>query len=516
MQGNVVVGVWCEANRGCSSAWIWCCFKEKEEEEEKEEKEDEDGKVEDDDEEDSKEEKVKKTEKRKVNKWELINKQQPIWLRDPETVSHDEYASFYKSFSSDWDEHLHVKHFKIEGQIEFRGLLYVPKKAPFDMFQQSSDKKRNNIKLYVKKVLITEESNDILPEYLSFVKGIVDSDDLPLNVSREMLQQNSIMKVIKKNLIKKCIDMITEVSQMEDKSKWNSFYESFSKNIKYGIHEDSKNREKLIELLRFNSSKDEQTSFKDYVSRMKEGQNKIYYITAENIKMASTSPFIEKLVKNNIEVLFLIDAIDEYMVQNIKEYDGKELVCCSKDGFELEKTEDDKKRYEQYTKEWESVCKHMKEVLNGRVIDVKISERLSDNPCVLVSDKYGWTANMERLMKAQTLSANNHMSAYMTSRRILEINPNHRLMKILKEKIDQNKEKEIRNIIDLLYDTVLLDSGFVLEEPSKYASKMYRLISLGLSGENDEEIETKPEININKEDLKEEVKESETLMEELD
>ena len=420
----------------------------------------------------------------KVNKWEIVNKQAPIWTRKPEDVTFEEYNSFYKSMTGNWEDHLYVKHFSLDGQIQFKALLFIPKQAPYDMFQ---GKKVSKVKLYVKKVLIFDETEDLLPEYLHFIHGIVDSDDLPLNVSREMLQQNSIMKVIQKNLVKRCIDMMNELAK--DEEKWPTFYDSFSNNIKLGIHEDSKNRDKLIELLRFSSSKvSEKTSFKDYVSRMKEDQTKIYYITSESLKGAQSSPFIEILKKRNLEVLYMVDPIDEYMVQNVKDYADKTLMCCSKDGFELELTEDEKRDKESIEKEWETVCSSIKTILTPRIANVKVSERLSTNPCVLVSDKYGWTPQMEKLMRSQTLA--NPMTKQMignnsfSSRRILEVNPAHAIMKEIKACIEN--KKDIKNIVEMLFETVLLDSGFTLDEPSKYAQNIYKLIASGLSCATDE------------------------------
>ena len=457
-------------------------YVEREEEDQPDENPDEnenviDGKIEDD---------VPKKESKVLKKeYKVINKQQPIWVRNPEDVTKDEYVSFYKSLTDDWDEYMQMKHFSVDGQIQFKSLLYIPKKAPFDLFQK--DNKKDNIKLYVKKVLITSDNaGDMLPEYLGFVKGIVDSEDMPLNVSREMLQQTSLMKVIKKNLTKQCIDMISDLANT-DNEKFDTFYEAFGKNLKLGVHEDSHNRNKLVELLRFPSSAKDKTSLKDYVSRMKEGQNAIYYISAENIKVAKASPFIEKLVKMNFEVLFLVDPIDEYMIQTMKEYGDKLLSCCSKDGL----SEISGDISDEDTQKWANVCSLMKESLKSKVIDVKLTNRLSTNPCVLVSDQYGWTANMERIMKAQALSTNNDMHNSMYSRRILEINPNHRILIDIKERIDDNKN--VQNIINILYETVLVDSGFSLEEPSKYAQSIYRLISNGLSGEDTNDIKNEDE-----------------------
>merc|ERR1712147_311594 len=458
---------------------------EKKDETEEESKIEDVGEDEDADKED-KDKKKKKTVKEKYTENEELNKTKPIWTRSADDISNEEYAEFYKSLTNDWEDHLAVKHFSVEGQLEFRSLLFIPKRAPFDLFENK--KQKNSVKLYVRRVFIMDNCEEIIPEYLNFVKGVVDSEDLPLNISRETLQQSKILKVIRKNIVKKCLELFAEIA--ENKENYKTFYEQFGRNIKLGIHEDSTNRTKVANLLRYFSSHDggeERTTLADYVTRMKDNQKDIYFITGESVEIVKNSAFVERVTKRGFEVLYMCEPIDEYCVQQLREYDGKNLVSVTKEGLELPEDEEEKKKFEETKTKFQALCDVMKNILDKKVEKVVVSNRMVSSPCCIVTSQYGWSANMERIMKAQALKDTSTMG-YMAAKKHLEVNPDHAIVETLRTKAEADKnDKAVKDLVMLLYETSLLTSGFSLEDPMVHSARIHRMIKLGLGLDDTDE-----------------------------
>lgn len=448
----------------------------------------EEGKVEEVDEE---AEKKTETVKENYNEMELLNKNKPIWTRNPDEIKQEEYTSFYKGLTSDWDDYFGVKHFHAEGQIDFKSLLFLPKRAPTDLFQKKKD---SPIKLYVRRVFITDKCEDLVPEWLNFMRGIVDSEDLPLNISREMLQQNRIMKVIRKNIIKKSIELFSEI--MEDDSKREDFWENYSRNIKLGVYEESTQREKLAGLLRYRTNKSgELQSLSNYIENMEENQSDIYYITGESYDSVVNSSFVDGMTSKGFEVLFMTEPIDEYVMQQLKQYDGKNLVSITQEGFSLPESDSEKERFEALRQEYVETCTRIKEILGERVEKVVISNRLYKTPCCVTTGQFGWSANMERIMKAQALRDTNQMN-YMMGKKTFEINPEHAIIRELRDKLGNDDNKMMcKNLLSLLFETSLINAGFTLEDPSVFSQRMYNMVCLGLGIDGEESTEEEVVIN---------------------
>jgi molecular chaperone HtpG len=410
--------------------------------------------------------------------YEQVNKDKPIWCRNSKEIGDDEYSDFYKTMTGDYDTYLDLSHFTVEGQVEFKGILYIPKKSPIDLFDGQT-KRKGMVKLYSRKVFITDDCEDLLPEYLKFVRGVIETEDIPLNISRETLQQNKIVKVIGKNIMKKVFEMFNRIS--DDPDKFRTFYEQYNKSIKLGIHEDATYRNKLVPLLRYETSNSngDLISFDDYIENMKPNQTSIYYITAESVKSIINSPFLEKLRSKDYEVIYMCDPLDEYITQQVKDYKDKKLVCVTKENTDMGNDDSEKEEFENSKVEFKSVCDYMKSTLSDEVEKVIVSNKLSDSPCVLSTSEFGWTANMQRILKAQTF--NKPEMNFMMGRKVLEINPNNRIIQKIKYRLDNEQmDSELSDLVTLLYDITLQASGFTVEDPSKFSNKVLKLIDNGL------------------------------------
>lgn len=465
-----------------------------EEEELKEKKSDEDVIDEEEDakvEEDTTEEKKPKTKKvtKTVYDWSLINESKPIWTRKPNDVVEKEYNEFYKSLTKDSSEPLAHTHFVAEGEVTFKSLLYVPKVQPSESFNRYGTKS-DNIKLYVRRVFITDEFNDMMPNYLSFIRGVVDSDDLPLNVSRETLQQHKLIKVIKKKLIRKVLDMIKKL----DKDNYEKFWKEYSTNIKLGVMEDPSNRSRLAKLLRFQSSNGKGiTGLSEYVERMKPNQEHIYFIAGSSRTEVESSPFVERLLAKGYEVLYLVEAVDEYCISALPEFDGKKFQNVAKEGFKLSDSEKSKNRFEELKSTFEPLVKWLNEdALKDKILKAQVSERLSNSPCALVAGMFGWTGNMERLAmsNAHQKADDPQRTYYLNQKKTLEINPRHPLIRELLRRVEADEADETaKEMATMMFRTATLRSGFMLQETADFADSVEKMMRQTLGVPLDEQPE---------------------------
>merc|ERR1712179_749813 len=464
-----------------------------EEPEQKEEDADDEGTVEEDKEEEEKKPKTKKVDKTTWD-WELCNEPKPIWTRKPDDIEQGEYDEFYKSITKDKNGPMTQTHFIAEGEVTFKSLLFVPNNQPSEQFNKYGQA-AENIKLYVRRVFITDDFKDMMPNYLSFVKGVVDSDDLPLNVSRETLQQHKLLKVIKKKLVRKTLDMIKKIPD----DKYLDFRKEYSTNVKLGVIEDTANRTRLAKLLRFISSSGNLTSLAEYVERMKDKQESIYYIAGGSKEEVSSSPFVERLLKKGYEVLFLTEAVDEYAISSLPEFEGKKFQNVAKEGFNLDgDTEAAKERREAITEKFEPLTKWLGEdALKDHILRAEVSERLTDSPCALITSKFGWTGNMQKIIQSQTHSKTQDMQRdyYLNQKKTLEINPRHPLIKELLRRVEDNPaDKTAADMAVMMYNTATLRSGYSLKDTVNFAQQIEAMMRQTLGVDADELVEEEEEV----------------------
>uniref|UniRef100_A0A8C1YYU8 Endoplasmin n=1 Tax=Cyprinus carpio TaxID=7962 RepID=A0A8C1YYU8_CYPCA len=457
---------------------------------EKEEAAEDEAEVEEEDE-DKDKPKTKKVEKT-VWDWELMNDIKPIWQRPAKEVEEDEYKAFYKTFSRDSDEPISHIHFTAEGEVTFKSILFIPASAPRGLFDEYGTKKNDFIKLFVRRVFITDDFHDMMPKYLNFIKGVVDSDDLPLNVSRETLQQHKLLKVIRKKLVRKTLDMIKKIAEEQYNDK---FWKEFGTNIKLGVIEDHSNRTRLAKLLRFQTSHSDTTlsSLEQYVERMKEKQDKIYFMAGTSRKEAESSPFVERLLKKGYEVIYLTEPVDEYCIQALPEFDGKRFQNVAKEGVKFDESDKAKEKREALEKEFEPLTTWMKEKsLKDNIEKAVLSQRLTKSPCALVASQYGWSGNMERIMKAQAYQTGKDISTnyYASQKKTLEINPKHPLIKEMLKRVQDNAEDQTAaDLAVVLFETATLRSGYQLTDTKAYGDRIERMLRLSMNIDLDEQVE---------------------------
>lgn len=461
---------------------------EETEKEEKDEDEEDDAKVE--------EEEVKEDEKKKIEKtvwdWELLNEAKPIWTQKPVDVSDKEYNDFYKVLTKDTQDPLAKIHFVAEGEVTFKSLLYIPKVQPSESFNRYGTK-TDNIKLYVRRVFITDKFADMMPNYLSFIRGIIDSDDLPLNVSRENLQQHKLIKIIKKKLVRKVLDMIKKIS----KEDYEVFWKEYSTNMKLGVMEDPQNRVRISKLLKFKSSTQKEPTFlADYVSRMKPNQQHIFYIAGSSEAEVKKSPFVERLNKKGYEVLYLTEPVDEYAISALPEFDGKKFQNVAKEGFSLD-GEKAREKNEELKNQFEPLVQWLNDNMKDQISKAQVSERLTNSPCALVASMFGWTGNMERLAlsNAHQKADDPQKSYYLNQKKILEINPRHPLIRELLRRVENDpSDVTAKDMATIMFNTATLRSGYMLRETSGFADSVERLMRTNLGIPLDEEVVEEEEI----------------------
>merc|ERR1712038_1630409 len=525
---------------------------DKEDEEDKDEEKKDDVETKDDD--DEKEEEKKTPKKKTVFEWEQVNTQKAIWLRAKEDITEEEYTEFYKSISKDYLDPLAYTHFNAEGEIEFKSILYLPKKAPFDMMDNYWTKK-SEVKLFVRRVLVAEKFEELLPRYLNFVRGVVDSDDLPLNVSREQLQQNKIMKVISKKLVRKVLELMKKLAKEEegeddddekedgddekkeskdddkadeekkdkkddDEKSWTKFWKEFNKNLKMGCYEDDSNRSKLSKLLRFTTTKSEgkDISLDKYLDRMQESQESIYYMSGDSLEVMKKAPALQMFQKKDLEVLMLSDHLDEPCLQKLADYEGKKFVSIQKADVKLDETEEEKKKFTKVKDMYKPLTEWWKEKLTEltekgmmkdagiKVEKVEISKRLTDSPVVVVTSQFGYSAQQEKVMKAQAFQNKDQLSM-MSGRKTLEINPNHPVVIDLLSKVKADKEDAAaKDTAQVLFQTALIESGYELADASALVNRVYRLMSKELGVDPDAPL-TEVEVPEEEEEAEEEEEE---------
>merc|ERR550532_1207418 len=490
--------------------------------------------------------------KKTVYEWEQVNTQKAIWMRAKEDVTEEEYTEFYKSISKDYLDPLAYTHFNAEGEIEFKSILYLPKKAPFDMMDNYWTKK-SEVKLFVRRVLVAEKFEELLPRYLNFVRGVVDSDDLPLNVSREQLQQNKIMKVISKKLVRKVLELMKKLAKegdgddeeekdeddekagdagkeekkdkKDDESTWLKFWKEFNKNLKMGCYEDDSNRSKLSKLLLFITTKSEgkEINLDKYLDRMQESQESIYYMSGESLEVMHKAPALQMFKKKDIEVLMLSDHLDEPCIQKLADYEGKKFVSIQKADVKLDETEEEKKRFTKLKDMYKPLTDWWKDTLTDftekgamkdagvKIEKVEVSKRLTDSPVVVVTSQFGYSAQQEKVMKAQSFQNKDQLSM-MSGRKTLEINANHPVVIDLLAKVKADKEDgTAKDTAHVLFQTALIESGYEIADPSALVNRVYRLMSKELGVDPDapiKEVEV-PEGEEEKEEAEEEEKEEE-------